>query len=59
MTDRTSDAGSVPEIYERSLVPLILEDYADDLVARVRQLSPSSVLEIAAWTAAVGRLRQR
>jgi len=48
-------AGSVPEIYERCLVPLIFEPYADDLVARTARLGPESVLEIAAGTGVVTR----
>ena len=58
VTDHESDAvfaGSVPEVYERCLVPLIFECYADDLVERVADLAPGSVLEIAAGTGVVTR----
>ena len=58
MTNQESDAvfaGSVPEVYERCLVPLIFECYADDLVERVARLAPGSVLEIAAGTGVVTR----
>lgn len=39
-------AGSVPEFYDRYLVPLIFEPYADDLVARLGRLDVGSILEI-------------
>ncbi len=48
-------AGSVPEIYETQLVPLIFEPYAADLVDRLSSRSPSRVLEIAAGTGVVTR----
>lgn len=48
-------AGSVPELYDRHLVPLIFRPYADDLVARLRDLEVGSVLEVAAGTGAVTR----
>jgi hypothetical protein len=41
-------AGSVPENYDRHMVPLIFEPHATDLAQRAASLSPSSVLEIAA-----------
>lgn len=47
--------GSVPEIYERFLVPLIFQPYADDLAARVAGFAPHRVLEIAAGTGVVTR----
>lgn len=53
-TDRLF-AGSIPQLYERHLVPLIFEPYANDIAARVGQRSPSSVLEIAAGTGVVTR----
>jgi SAM-dependent methyltransferase len=56
--DRETDrvfAGSIPEIYDRYLVPLIFETYAIDLVARIRELNASSVLEVAAGTGVVTR----
>lgn len=58
MTDQNSDAvfaGSVPDAYERFLVPLIFESYADDLATRVAQSSPRSVLEVAAGTGVLTR----
>ena len=51
----TAFAGSIPQLYERYLVPLIFEPYADDLTARVCLREPSRVLEIAAGTGVVTR----
>jgi len=48
-------AGSVPELYERHLVPLIFEPFADDLVARLRDLDVGSLLEVAAGSGVVTR----
>lgn len=48
-------AGSIPELYDRLLVPLIFEPYAIDLAARCARLSPRDVLELAAGTGAVTR----
>lgn len=48
-------AGSIPLLYERCLVPLIFEPYANDLAARVAARRPSRVLEIAAGTGVVTR----
>ena len=48
-------AGSVPEVYERFLVPLIFELYANDLAERVACVEPSSVLEVAAGTGVLTR----
>ena len=42
--------GSIPEIYERLLVPLLFELYAKDLAERVVKIGPSKILEIAAGT---------
>ena len=47
--------GSVPEIYDTYLVPLIFQDFADDLAKRVAALSPRAVLETAAGTGVVTR----
>ena len=41
-------AGSVPELYERFLVPLIFEPYALDLARRLAAIRPQRVLETAA-----------
>ena len=40
--------GAIPEIYDEYLVPLIFEDYADDLADRIISVTPTSVLELAA-----------
>jgi ubiquinone/menaquinone biosynthesis C-methylase UbiE len=48
-------AGSIPEIYDRYLVPLIFEPYARDLAARLAALDPQHVLETAAGTGVVTR----
>jgi ubiquinone/menaquinone biosynthesis C-methylase UbiE len=47
--------GSIPELYERLLVPLIFESYARDLAARVADAAPKDVLEIAAGTGVLTR----
>jgi ubiquinone/menaquinone biosynthesis C-methylase UbiE len=48
-------AGSIPQLYDEFLVPLIFEYYARDLAARVAQVNPSDVLETAAGTGALTR----
>lgn len=58
MSTQNSDkqfTGSIPEIYENYLVPLIFEEYARDLADRVKQQPVASVLEIAAGTGVVTR----
>lgn len=47
--------GSIPEFYDRYLVPLIFEPYAADLGRRIAARGPTSVLEIAAGTGVVTR----
>lgn len=47
--------GSIPENYDRYMVPLIFEPFAMDLARRAASLSPGSVLEIAAGTGVVTR----
>jgi SAM-dependent methyltransferase len=42
-------------LYERYVVPLIFQPYADDLAARVVERGPSTVLELAAGTGVVTR----
>jgi ubiquinone/menaquinone biosynthesis C-methylase UbiE len=53
-TDK-SFAGSVPENYDRYMVPLIFEPYAADIARRAASLSPSAVLETAAGSGVVTR----
>jgi ubiquinone/menaquinone biosynthesis C-methylase UbiE len=48
-------AGSIPEIYERFLVPLIFEPYAADLAERIAATDPQHVLETAAGTGVLTR----
>src|SRR5690242_20032718 len=48
-------AGSIPDFYDRYLVPLIFEAYARDLAARVAHDGPARVLETAAGTGALTR----
>lgn len=58
MDDRSRDrlfAGSIPEVYDQYLVPLIFEGYAVDLAARVEATRAARVLEIAAGTGVVTR----
>ena len=48
-------AGSIPENYDRYMVPLIFEAYAADMARRAASLSPSAVLETAAGSGVVTR----
>ena len=48
-------AGSIPQLYQKYLVPLIFEPYAADLSSRVALHQPRRVLEIAAGTGVVTR----
>jgi ubiquinone/menaquinone biosynthesis C-methylase UbiE len=48
-------AGSIPENYDRHMVPLIFESYARDISQRVAALSPKAMLETAAGSGAVTR----
>lgn len=48
-------AGSIPENYDRHMVPLIFEPFAADLARRAASLSPGAVLETAAGTGVVTR----
>jgi ubiquinone/menaquinone biosynthesis C-methylase UbiE len=48
-------AGSVPENYDRYMVPLIFEPYAADFAKRAASLSPSAVLETATGSGVVTR----
>ena len=58
MTSASSDrafAGSIPQVYDRYLVPLIFAPYAVDLARRVAARAPERVLEVAAGTGVVTR----
>jgi len=48
-------AGSIPELYDIYLVPLIFEVYANDLAERAATLAPKTVLETAAGSGVVTR----
>lgn len=48
-------AGSIPELYDKHLVPLIFEPYAADLVKRLASRPLTRVLEIAAGTGVLTR----
>ena len=56
MSDSDKDfVGSIPENYDRYLVPLIFEEFAEDLANRVSGLRPTNVLETAAGSGVVAR----
>ena len=56
MTNIDADfSGSIPEIYDTHLVPVLFEGYASDLARRVARTGPKAVLEIAAGSGAVTR----
>src|SRR5215470_8050570 len=58
MADQRSDsvfAGSIPQLYDTLLVPLLFEPYAADLATRLASLRLERVLEIAAGTGVVTR----
>jgi SAM-dependent methyltransferase len=62
MSTRSTDtvfAGSIPELYDSQLVPLIFEPYAADLASRIAALGPARVLETAAGTGVVTRALAR
>jgi SAM-dependent methyltransferase len=46
-------AGSIPELYDRGLGPLLFEPFAEELARRAAALSPSRILETAAGTGIV------
>lgn len=48
-------AGSIPENYDRYMVPLIFEPYATDMAQRASSLLPCAVLETAAGSGVVTR----
>ena len=48
-------AGSVPASYERLMVPLIFQPYADELARRAADLQPGRILETASGTGVVTR----
>ncbi|AXI45393.1 SAM-dependent methyltransferase [Sulfitobacter sp. SK012] len=48
-------SGSIPDIYDDYLVPLIFESYAKDMAQRVARVGPNAVLETAAGSGVVTR----
>ncbi|MCW5691425.1 MAG: class I SAM-dependent methyltransferase [Pseudolabrys sp.] len=52
-------SGSIPDMYDRLMVPLIFQPYAEDVARRAAQARPEAVLEIAAGTGAVTRALSR
>ncbi|MDO8360980.1 MAG: class I SAM-dependent methyltransferase [Devosia sp.] len=48
-------AGSIPENYDRYMVPLIFEPYAADIARRAASFSPGAILETAAGSGVVTR----
>lgn len=56
MSDKDKNfTGSIPDIYDEFLVPLIFEAYARDMAQRVAEVSPLAVLETAAGSGVVTR----
>jgi ubiquinone/menaquinone biosynthesis C-methylase UbiE len=47
--------GSIPELYDRYLVPLLFEPYAKDLARRLSDLQRGTLVEVAAGTGVVTR----
>jgi SAM-dependent methyltransferase len=54
-----SFAGSMPEFYDRILVPVMFEPFATDLAERLRGMSSGRVLELAAGTGILTRALAR
>lgn len=54
-TSDTRFSGAIAQLYDRLLVPLIFQPYADDLAARAAQRDARRVLELAAGTGVVTR----
>jgi ubiquinone/menaquinone biosynthesis C-methylase UbiE len=48
-------AGSIPEIYDSNMVPLIFAGFAEDIARRIAALAPTAILEVAAGSGAVTR----
>lgn len=52
-------AGSIPQLYDQYLGPLLFQPYADELARRAAQLGPRRILETAAGTGIVTQALQR
>ena len=48
-------AGSIPDVYDTYLVPLIFKTFAADMARRVAAVRPANVLETAAGSGVVTR----
>lgn len=55
MSTATAFTGSIPANYHQHLGPLLFEPYARDLTARIADLKPNRILELAAGTGIVTR----
>lgn len=53
MADSISFSGSIPEIYDKNLGPLLFEQFAIDLIERIENGSFESILELACGTGIV------
>jgi SAM-dependent methyltransferase len=53
MQQDASYTGTIPEIYDRYLGPMLFVPYAEDIAARAIRLKPKRILEIAAGTGIV------
>lgn len=51
--------GSIPELYDRYMVPLLFEPYAEELAQRLSDLQSGTLLEVAAGTGVVTRALRR
>lgn len=59
MSGDSAFTGSIPELYDTVFVPMVFQDFADDLAADVAAADPASVLETAAGTGVVTRTLHR
>lgn len=59
MSSDSRFAGSIPQVYDTVLVPMMFLDYAEDVASVVAAAKPHDVLEIAAGTGAVTRALHR
>ncbi|MBC7772668.1 MAG: methyltransferase domain-containing protein [Pyrinomonadaceae bacterium] len=59
MSEPIAFVGSIPQTYHRYLGPLLFEEYAQDIVKRLRLRPDERVLELAAGTGIVTRLLAR
>ncbi|WP_369045927.1 class I SAM-dependent methyltransferase [Sinomonas sp. P10A9] len=59
MSSEAAFTGSIPELYDTVLVPMMFQDFANDLAAEVASSGPGTVLETAAGTGIVTRALHR